>query len=231
MVSPTNEDIIRKVKGLLRRSEELNDDEGQSAFLLAQRMMLKNGIRKSDVELEDITNEIGSSAVTNFKKLMWWEKRLAGVIAKNFRVKMYYTDKKTNTFTYRQIMFYGFGNDVELANNMWVLANEALEYWTKQYMNTVVADVRHAYSVERRSYKAGFIDGLSEKFNSQIADLKGKHELIELMPKEVEKQYQEFSKDFGVLATPTITINELSYSHGKQDGLKIDLTKSTIDQE
>lgn len=37
-----NKDIISKIKGLLKlANDNRNDEEGQSAFILAQRLMLK----------------------------------------------------------------------------------------------------------------------------------------------------------------------------------------------
>lgn len=41
MKNKNNKGIINKIKGLLAKADEQMDDEGQSAFMLAQRLMIK----------------------------------------------------------------------------------------------------------------------------------------------------------------------------------------------
>lgn len=87
-----NEKIIRKVKRLLALAREnKSDEEGQSAFILAQRLMLENNIAESEVSDDEAAIElITENKVTIHKKLFWWERHLADIIADNFRVKLFF---------------------------------------------------------------------------------------------------------------------------------------------
>ena len=115
-----NEKIIKKIKGLLAISrDERNDEESQSAFVLAQRLMIQYSIDKSLVEgSEYYENEdsIDEESVTIFKKLYWWEKELAQIISKNFKVKNFIRSRGRKS----KVIFFGFGKDLELAKEMFI---------------------------------------------------------------------------------------------------------------
>lgn len=70
-----NEKIIKKIKGLLAIArDERNDEESQSAFVLAQRLMIQYSIDKSlveDSEYYENEENIDEESVTIFKKLYW----------------------------------------------------------------------------------------------------------------------------------------------------------------
>lgn len=88
----TNDMIIKKVKGLLAIADDtLDDEESQAAFLLAQKLMIKHNVQQKDIDksIKSKIDDIDAVPVTPFKTLFWWEKQLAGIISKNFRVKNY----------------------------------------------------------------------------------------------------------------------------------------------
>ncbi|EAD4041587.1 DUF2786 domain-containing protein, partial [Listeria monocytogenes] len=119
-----NEKIIRKVKRLLALAKEnKSDEEGQSAFMLAQRLMLENDIDAAEIgDNEDVSDFITENNVTIYKRLFWWEKRLARIIADNFRVKMFYDMKEdSGEITKSAITFYGLDKDLVLAKEMYLL--------------------------------------------------------------------------------------------------------------
>ena len=128
--------IIKKIKGLLAIAKDENqDEESQSAFVLAQRLMLQYKIDKNDVfDTEDEIEPIGEESVTIYKKLYWWERSLGSIIAENFRVKMFYNSKKEKgeRKSKSKIVFYGFGSDLELAKEMYFLAYEVIVFHTNQ---------------------------------------------------------------------------------------------------
>lgn len=75
-----NDKVIRKVKGLLALAENnSNMEESQSAFLQAQKMIVKYGINPNDVENKQM-KDVLTGSVTSYKKLWWWERSLAPVI-------------------------------------------------------------------------------------------------------------------------------------------------------
>lgn len=85
-----NKKIIKKIKGLLAISrDQKNDEESQSAFILAQKLMIQYNIDKNEVEelSVDFENDvIGEQSVTIYKRLYWWERQLACIISENFLI-------------------------------------------------------------------------------------------------------------------------------------------------
>lgn len=120
-----NESIIKKIKGLLAIADDSkNDEESQSAFVLAQKLMMKHDIQQSEVDTSDDKQEITEGQATTYKKLFWWERRLARIISENFKVRYYYNNKILygESHTKRSIIFFGFKSDVLLSKEMYILA-------------------------------------------------------------------------------------------------------------
>ena len=104
------EKMIEKIKGLIAISQDKDDDaEGQSAFLLAQKLMVKYKIERADLEAQEEALRISDFAITPYKKLFWWEKQLACVIADNFRVRCYIRSEKRVGDAMKKscVVFYG----------------------------------------------------------------------------------------------------------------------------
>ena len=235
-----NESIVKKIKGLLAiANDNKNDEESQSAFLLAQKLMLKHNISVSTVEANNEKSSIEEGQVTAYKKLFWWERKLAIIISKNFMVKNFVNTKKLKNEKQRKsaLMFLGFEKDVELAKEMYILAYDALKLYSSRF-----AEEYYQYETERlhkttmrvkSSYMRGFLEGLEDKFKDQVEQMQQEHGLMLLVPKEVEESYDELSKDFGKGANWRIPpIEELvAYQEGFINAKSIDYTKSTIDEE
>lgn len=230
-----NAKIIQKVKGLLALAKDgKNDEESQSAFLLAQKLMIKHSIDKTEVEDteldEGMLGSINAESVTIYKRTYWWENTLAKIIAENFRVKKYSKSRNNRSC----IMFYGYGRDLELAKEMFILAYEALTYHTNEYAEAYYDErgvKRSAYLTRsiKASYQQGFLEGLEEKFDEQVAQLREVYEVLVLIPEEVEDAYKEHSKKFKTVTfgTSTPVITEAKQS-GYDTAKSIDFTKSTI---
>ncbi|EPG1128837.1 DUF2786 domain-containing protein [Listeria monocytogenes] len=233
-----NEKIIRKVKRLLALAREnKNDEEGQTAFMFAQRLMLENNIKESELSDDEAAMElIAENNVTIFKKLFWWERSLAGIIANNFRVKSYYRGKKVGSAKKSAIVFYGLEKYLELAKEMYLLAYEAVVFHSKAYVNDhykQTNEKRERYFTEqlKTSYIRGFLDGMDAKFREQISILRNEFEVLILMPQKVEDEFKKYSEGFG---TYDLNIPEIESLHacaaGFEQGNSIDFTKSTISE-
>lgn len=86
------------------------EKESQSAFLMAQRLMIQYDIDKADVlEEGEEAEPIGEESVTVYKKLFWWERTLGQIIAKNFRVKMFYNSKRKMVINAKSRKWYFMG--------------------------------------------------------------------------------------------------------------------------
>jgi len=235
-----NESILKKIKGLLAIANDHKDDEeSQSAFLLAQKLMIKHNISLSTVEENNEKVSIEEGQVTVFKKLFWWERKLAIIISENFRVKNFINWKKLKNEKQRKsaLIFFGFEKDVELAKEMYILAYEALNLYSNRF---VEAYYQHEYERSHKttkrvkdSYMRGFLEGLDEKFDEQVAQMQQEYGLMLLIPKEVEESFTELSKDFGKGTDWRIPpIEEIvAYQEGFFDAKDIDYTKSTIDDD
>lgn len=232
------EAIIRKIKGLLATAEDnANEDEAQAAFVLAQKMMMKYNIETSDIEeKEDV--KIVKGQATAYKTLYWYERRLASIVADNFRVKFYYNSKRNGGRVKRTIMFFGLDQDVNIAKEIYILANDAMKHYVKRFIdgfyleNNLIREKSYTMRL-KDSYLRGFLDGLQKKLDSQRTVLQEEYGLILLMPKVVEDSYDEFSKSFGgAIGYKLPKIEEMvAYINGMEEGGKIDYSKSTIGDE
>lgn len=125
-----NQKIINKVKGLLDIAKDSNqDEETQTAFLLAQKLMVKYDIKKSSIQDQQRPVEYG--VLERCQKLSLLKQRLANVIAENFKVIFV----RTGSCGYFNYNFYGYSSDVELAKNIYFLAVKIIQYRTKKYLN------------------------------------------------------------------------------------------------
>lgn len=240
-----NQKIIEKVKGLLAiAKDEKSDEESQSAFILAQKLMIKYKIDKSTVEDYEMTSgqdNIDEESVTVYKRLFWWERQLAQILSENFRVR-YFINSKINQGegqTKRKIMFFGHGSDLELAKEMFVLAYDVLDFRSKKFIDDFydfTGDCHERYRTQsiKSSYIRGFLVGLSERFDSQRAALRKEYAVMVLVPEEVEVAFKDYSKDWGnplpSVTIPPVEIEE-AYEQGVSDGNDIDLTRSTIKEQ
>lgn len=236
-----NEKIIKKVRGLLAIArDQKNDEESQSAFILAQKLMIQYEINRNEVDdYEDVSelDKLDSETVTIYKKLYWWERTLATIIADNFRVKNYINSKYIGRQYKRQVVFYGFGRDLELSKEMYILAYDAILYHSKKYIDqyyieTELPRTRYITESVKSSYINGFITGLSQRFDEQIAQLRECYEVLVLIPEEVERSYSEMSADWEALdiTIPEVQVME-AHQKGLSDGKKIDFTRSTLSEE
>lgn len=238
-----NESIIKKIKGLLAIADDgKNDEESQSAFLLAQKLMIKHDIQQSDVETRDEKQEIIKGQAVAYKKLFWWERQLAGIIANNFRVKFYYHNRVLNGEKRRKssIIFFGFENDVNLAKEMYVLAYDAISKYSERFVknyyqkDAFVIRTKEKTKELKNSYMLGFLTGLSEKFELQVKEMEQEFGLMVITPKEVSTAYNELAKSFSGKTKPTKipSIGEVeAYHRGRRDGEQIDYLKQTIDDD
>ena len=228
-----NEKIIRKIQGLLKIAEdERNDEECQAAFLLAQKLMIQYQISQAEIAVEAEKETILEKETKDFKKSFWWEKKLAAIIGTNFRVKSFLKSRGRKS----TIVFYGFQNDVLLAEEMYVLACDALRVHAQQFIQDYYS-ARYYYLNRDRTltnelkndYMNGFLEGLSQKFKEQYAVLSQKYELMCLVPIEIVDAFKQKMTNCKVAhcSLPDL-IHEAAFKEGYQQGFEIDFTKRTL---
>ncbi|GEN30933.1 hypothetical protein HNQ35_001400 [Cerasibacillus quisquiliarum] len=234
-----NESIIQKIKGLLAiANDHKNDEECQTAFVMAQKLMIKYEISSSEI-LDQKSNEtVSKGQVTAHKTLFWWERQLANVIADNFRVTWYYNSKTVEgeSKKKRAIIFLGYENDIALAKEMYILAYEVLSFYVSQFVDeyykvNFLQRERSLTTELKNSYIRGFLSGLNEKFEKQVKEMEQEYGLMVLLPTEVKQAYDEMFEGKKGLSFKLPPIEEVEvYQQGFHDGNKVDYTKSTLDQ-
>ncbi|RRD95617.1 DUF2786 domain-containing protein [Bacillus licheniformis] len=242
MKSNRNESIIKKIRGLLAiANDNKSDEESQSAFLLAQKLMVKHDIALSEISNESEKEEIKDGQATAYKKLFWWERTLAGIIASNFKVEYYYNNKRFSGEKRRKsaVIFFGYESDVQLAKEMYILAYDAILLYSKRFVDNYYNEDEYAFRTVgktndlKNSYIRGFLDGLESKFKEQLIQMKEEFGLMVIKPKEVSEAYEELSKTFGKAHKLRIPDVEefLAYRRGRDEGNSIDYTKSSLNDE
>lgn len=238
MTEERNESIIKKIKGLLAiADDEKNDEESQSAFVLAQKLMMKHNIAQSDVIDMNTAKKVEQGNVTVYKQLYWWETQLAQIISKNFRVRFYYSNKVLSgeRKTKRKIVFMGFAGDVELAKEMYILAYDVLTHYAKDFVDTYyktswMARTKGNTLELKNSYMRGFLHAMNEKFKEQVEQMQQEFGLMVLVPAEVEEAYQVMFKGKKGLGYKVPNAqNSDAFNQGYQTGKTVDYTKTTLD--
>lgn len=231
------EKIIEKIQNLLSLAEDGgNDEESQTALLLAQKLMLKYKISQQEIATGDEAN-IVTRSLSIYKKLFWWEKLLASVIADNFRVMLYV---QTNKLPYqstrlRKQVFMGLEEDVILALQMYHFAETALKHHAKQHLEKMKGNDINTQAEIRKAYYRGFIDGLKGRFEAQREVMKTEspqYELLIKIPSEVEAAfYQTVSHRKIRLEIPDIHKTNGAYQAGYKKGQTLNLTKHQLETQ
>lgn len=225
------EKIINKIQGLLKIAQDKsNDEECQSAFLMAQRLMLKHNLSQSDVQTEEEKENVTKDSPTEHKSMSWWEKALANIISENFRVKHYYNFTRNSGETRSKIkfVFVGLENDVEIAKEMYILAHASILFYTEKHLSQYAKNRRE----RKKAYIKGFVQGIEMKFDEQRNSLMQEYGLVVLTPAIVNKEFEELDlKSIRGFSIPNIDKNAReSYTTGFEEGSSIDFTKRTLDE-
>ena len=222
-----NQKIINKVKGLLDIAKDSNqDEETQTAFLLAQKLMVKYGIKKSSIQDQQRPVEYG--VLERCQKLSLLKQRLANVIAENFKVILVITGSfyPNKHFQYN---FYGYSNDVELAKNIYFLAVKIIQYRTKKYLNnyylkTGVARNRKLTAFLKRNYIHGFILGLETRLNDQTKK-------YDLMVKPDDEVVKLLGPTRSMADKVSCNYKSKSFKKGFTDGYNTDLSQRSVSMD
>lgn len=161
--------IINKIRKLLALASSKNENEAQSALLMAQKLMAIHNIEMSQIDsVRNDHNVIEEEAESKRHKTIW-KRRLAQVIANNFKCDTFFRGFGTYS-----TIFVGKRENIDICETVYLAAVRFInkffsEYWRKQ--NRPVSE-----SIKlKNSYALGFIYKLNEKFKEQkiIAEQEG----------------------------------------------------------
>lgn len=231
-MTQANQEILNKIKRLLSLAEDGGrDEESQTALLMAQKLMLKHKISQQELA-KGPKQEIVLKSLSIYKRLYWWEKVLATIIADNFRCLFYI---QSNRLPYqatiqRKIVLMGYPEDVELASEMFYLAAQSMKYYAKRHLDQTSSKQT---AQKRKSYYLGFLDGLKDKFDSQRQAMSQESAQYALMIQTPQAVQDRFNREItGSLAfdQPVMNQPDLAYQDGYQKGKDLDLATKRIDQ-
>lgn len=202
------EKVLERVKNLLDlANNNPNENEAIAAALKAQELMAKYNIEMDQLddkkEVREIVKEVyHQSSKHEMKK---WKVCLANIIAKNFRCKTY-------LINYRDVVFYGYKEDAEIALQVFTYLYELGNKFAVRYYNKCKKEGKETRGV-MNTYLVGFTDGAAEVLGKQCTAL------MIITPKEVTESFDEMTRDWKTTkSTLRILGDNTAYSNGKKDG-------------
>ncbi len=198
--------IIAKIQGLLKLAQDNPDDEeGQTALLMAQRLLLKYNLSMENVQDQSNKDKdvIKESMTEKVSRMLWWKMQLHAILANNFRCKSIRTRNFVSRKTY--LRFVGYEADVKFAAKIYEATLMYLDYRLKRIRE-------QRLGVEyKNSYLLGFLSGIKGRFEEQVESL-DEFSLVLQVPVEVEKKYEKL-KNFEQ-SKPDFEINHDAYRIG-----------------
>ena len=201
-------DQIRKLLALAGNNP--CEQEAISAALKAQAMMAKYNIDIADVEDEaPKAEEMAESfcVYADGHTMTNWKLHLAGILAKNFRVKTYI---KGNA-----VAFFGHKTDTQIAAEVFRYLTKAGNKLAVKAYNEAKKEGLNTRGV-MNSYLLGFIKGVADVLEKQCVAL------MIVTPQDVEDAYAEKSKGWGhKRASMNGSEHSRYYGQGRSDGQSV----------
>lgn len=190
--------IISKVQNLLELAYDApNDEEGQTALLMAQKLMVKHNLSMSDIKTSQKNDNIGETVGHWEYRIVWWKEKLAAILGENFRCKTIRRRLVEKGIT--QMIFFGYDTDAELCTKVYEGALLYLDYRLKRLFPTVS---KARWKDYKKSYLLGFLDGLDQRFKNQTQSSE-EFALMVQVPAEV---LEEQARQLGNLKNRTVKV-------------------------
>ncbi|KAA9307066.1 DUF2786 domain-containing protein [Streptococcus anginosus] len=158
-----NNKVIFKIQNLLELAYDApNDEEGQTALLMAQKLMVKHNLSMNDITTTQTKNKIGETVGTWEYRMPWWQEKLAAILGENFRCK---TIRRVFDEGITQMIFFGYQSDAELCTKVYEGAILYLKYRLKRLFPTIS---KARWKDYKKSYLLGFLEDLDQRFKAQV---------------------------------------------------------------
>ncbi|WP_411372754.1 DUF2786 domain-containing protein [Enterococcus thailandicus] len=209
-----NEKRKDKIKKLLALAADANDEESMSALAKAQELMLEYQITEEDIfnyKEQQRTEEVLTHVIYSGRPQKWVY-RLAGIIAKNFRVKFYYEQGVPIN-----LCFTGLTSDIQIAEITFQYASGSVSYCAKRFMQQPEIKRKRKRKWQlKQDYIEGYLTGLSKILTKQV--LTNGYELALQLPEVVKVHLEELNLVSGKDNSHKVKNTEAFYS-GYQDGI------------
>ena len=205
------EEIIIKIQKLLNlANNNPNENEAMAAALKAQEMMAKYDIELDQLDIKPEAREIAKEIYYTSDKheVKKWRVGLAGIIADNFRCKVYFINSQ-------DVCFYGYKEDAKIALSVFKFLYEVGNKFAIRYYNRCRKEGRQTKGV-MNTYLIGFRNGVKSVLEQQCTAL------MIVTPQEVKDSFAEMSKHWGKITTRLSNNGDHeAYECGKRDGKDI----------
>lgn len=166
MIIMKENEQLRKIQKLLALANDANDEESQAALAKAQELMLEQKISEEDIlqYQEEKRLDLVIEKVIYSGKPQKWLYRLYQIIAKNFRVQAFYTEKMPI-----QLVFLGIERDVLVAEVTFVYAMASVQYGARTFMQRPEIKRKRKRKWEmKQDYIEGYLQALASLFREQV---------------------------------------------------------------
>lgn len=171
------EEIIKKIEKLLALAEKNpNEHEAMAAAAKAQELIAKYNVDMASLGSSEEKPKIGTAAHTTGKGYKWRYK-LATIISRNFRCKVYLLNRD-------HVVFYGYENDAKAALSTFSFLFNVGNKLAAKYYNNYKKTHSDTHGV-LNMYLEGFCSGISSVLDQQCKAL------MIVTPKEVEDGFKK----------------------------------------
>lgn len=216
------EDVIRKIKkSLALANDKANEQESQTAMLMAQKLMAKHNLSMNDINLNvEIKKETKEGVGIRSGRIAWWQLSLSEIIAKNFRCYSYF-------YSGSRLVFFGLEQDVAIATEVFKFAVESIKYLASKYVkDNHISGYRQRTIAVKNDYILGFLSGLEDRFEEQVN--KEDWGLVLVKDALVEQKYNEMELK-SVKSNPINTMGDMGAKmQGYEDGKSFDHNKKAL---
>lgn len=188
------EKILSKVNKILAKTQNNpSAKECETAFLLAQELLIKNGLTMQDAEsTRTKKRDIVECALEINNRNRWWRGGLSTIIAENFKCKNYIQHIIKDNKKIKVIKFMGFAEDVEIAISVYNHIIDNIEYMSNMLYHKMRIKAKNqfpkrAFTPYKNSYIHGYLGGLDKKYREQIEQ--NEWGLVVLVDKTIEDKF------------------------------------------
>lgn len=210
-----NEKIIKKVKNLLDlANNNPSENEAIAAALKAQELMAKYNIDSSAINGEEDSKEFfhAKYIIGAGHEMKKWKVKLSAIIARNFRVKTY--------FSRQDVVFYGYKKDAEIAVEVFKFLYEAGNKFSVRYYTKCKKEGKNTKGV-MNAYLCGFCKGIEEALDKQCTAL------MIVVPKEVNESFEAMSAHWKYSAVHLkMSTDQNAYNQGRTEGKEAAMSRS-----
>lgn len=219
------ETLTVRIKKLLALSSSDFEAEARAALLKAQELMEEHGISMAQVGSTNTErDEFGSIAEgavdKGSKTIASWQKRLARVVAENFRCRIFFRSYRTYE---RDIMVYGLKQDVEVAQEVINFAllsarNNWQKYKKARERREGKMPSRAHTEALKNDYMRAFTQGVKEAFEKQVRE---KAIVLTLDPRVPKYAKEKLNLTIESNRAQKTLHDADAHASGYQDGLRI----------